>query len=48
MLVVKLVLQECEFLAGQHAYAESIAHLPLAFNRDDALVEVCSHIGMHV
>ena len=48
VVVIELILQESEFLRGDHMDTKSIFHLPLALQTEDTLVDVGSHVGMYV
>lgn len=48
MLVVEDILQKCEFLVRNDLDAQSVFHLPLAFQRHNALVDIGSDVGMDV
>ena len=45
VVVIELILQESEFLRGDHMDTKSIFHLPLALQTEDTLVDVGSHVG---
>ena len=48
LCVVEFVLQEGQLLAGDYFHAEAKAPLPAFLDREQPLVEVSSHVGMHV
>ena len=48
LLIVELVLQECQFLTGNDSHAKPVLHLPAAFEGDDSLIDEGGHVGVYV
>ena len=48
LLIVELVLQECQFLTGNDAHAEPVLHLPAALEGEDSLIDEGCHVGVYV
>ena len=48
LLIVELVLQECQFLTGNDSHAKPVLHLPAALEGDDSLIDEGSDVGMYM
>ena len=48
LAVIELVLQKSKLLRGNHFHPHPIFKLPLTFQAQHSLINVCSHIGMDV
>ena len=48
LLVIELILQESQLLAGHYAHTQSILHLPPPLQGNEPLIDEGSHVGMHV